>query len=138
MTFSPYSMNRVQGWAGNYEVIGGESNDADAVNEPDPIYYTMSARWEPIRACLEGTEYLRMHADVFLPQNPLELAESWQGRISRSTFSNYYGKVLRPILPAHESASSNGFCGKNTSACILKYSVPSKQARIGSHLALMV
>ena len=91
-------MNRVQGWAGNYEVIGGESNDADAVNEPDPIYYTMSARWEPIRACLEGTDFLRLHSDIFLPQNPLELAESWQGRISRSTFSNYYGKVLRTAV----------------------------------------
>ena len=98
MTFSPYSMNRAQGWAGNLTVSGGESTENDQVNAPDPLFFAMAAHWQPIRACLEGTEFLRQHADQFLPQNPLELADSWQGRVNRSTFSNYYGKVLRTAV----------------------------------------
>ena len=91
-------MNQAQGWAGDLTVSGGESTDNDQVNAPDPLFFAMASHWQPIRACLEGTEYLRQHADVFLPQNPLELADSWQGRVNRSTFSNYYGKVLRTAV----------------------------------------
>lgn len=91
-------MNAAQGWAGDLTVSGGESTDNDQVNSPDPLYFAMAAHWTPIRACLEGTEFLRQHSDQFLPQDPLELADSWRGRVNRSTFSNYYGKVLRTAV----------------------------------------
>ena len=86
-------MNRVQGWAGDYSTDGG--NDGDQVNAADPLWFAMAPHWTTIRACVEGTDYLRQNADVYLPQQPMELPESWQGRVSRSVFSPYFQKILR-------------------------------------------
>ena len=55
----------------------------------------MAPHWTTIRACVDGNEYLKQHADVYLPQQPMELQESWQGRVSRSVFSPYLQKILR-------------------------------------------
>ena len=98
MTFSPYSMNRAAGWAGDLTVSGGESTDNDQVNAADPLFFSMASHWDAIRAVTEGTDYLRQNCDRFLPQQPMELADSWQGRVNRSTFSNYFGKVLRTAV----------------------------------------
>ena len=58
----------------------------------------MATKWEVIRACERGTEYLRLHADRYLPQQPLELPESWQNRVSRSVFSPYLAKIVRTAV----------------------------------------
>jgi len=54
--------------------------------------------WEPVRACLEGTSYLRQNASRYLPQQPMELDASWQGRVSRSVFSPYFQRVVRTAV----------------------------------------
>ena len=93
MSVSPYSMNAAQGWAGDYQTNAGE--DADQVNSADPLWFSMAPHWATIRAVTEGTDFLRQNADVYLPQLPMELPESWQGRVNRSVFSPYFQKILR-------------------------------------------
>ena len=75
-------MNSAMGWAGNVQTTGG--SEEDQVNAADPLWFAMAPHWNTIRACVEGNEYLRQHADVYLPQQPMELPEAWQGRVSRS------------------------------------------------------
>ena len=87
-------MNAAMGWAGNVQT-DSQSGNGDEVNQADPLYYAMAAHWGKVRACLDGTEYLRLHCDEYLPQQPLELDESYQGRVSRSVFSPYFSKILR-------------------------------------------
>ena len=81
------------GWQGNVETSGGD--DASQVNAADPLWFAMAPHWQTVRACLEGTDYLRHNADQYLPQQPMELDESWQGRVKRSVFSPYFQKILR-------------------------------------------
>ena len=87
-------MNAAMGWAGNVQT-DSQSGNGDEVNQADPLYYAMAAHWGTVRACLDGTEYLRLHSDVYLPQQPLELDDSYRGRVERSVFSPYFQKVLR-------------------------------------------
>lgn len=86
-------MNSAMGWAGNVQTTGG--SEEDQVNAADPLWFAMAPHWNTIRACVEGNEYLKQHADVYLPQQPMELPEAWQGRVSRSVFSPYLQKILR-------------------------------------------
>ena len=86
-------MNSAMGWAGNVQTTGG--NEEDQVNAADPLWFAMAPHWATIRACIDGNEYLKQNADVYLPQQPMELPESWQGRVSRSVFSPYLQKILR-------------------------------------------
>ena len=86
-------MNSAMGWAGNVQTTGG--NEEDQVNAADPLWFSMAPHWTTIRACVDGNEYLKQHADVYLPQQPMELPESWQGRVGRSVFSPYLQKILR-------------------------------------------
>ena len=72
--------------------------DQDDPSVPDPAYWQQSIWWEPIRACLEGTAYLRTNAARYLPQQPMELDDSWRGRVSRSVFSPYFGRVVRTAV----------------------------------------
>lgn len=91
-------MNRLQGWAGNTQFDSSYTDQGDDPNVPDPLWFAMAPNWEIIQACTEGTPYLRLNAERYLPQQPLELHESWQGRVSRSTFSNYFSKVIRTAV----------------------------------------
>ena len=86
-------MYAAQGWGNSYETTS--AGNEDQVNAPDPLWFTMASHWATIRACIDGNEYLRQNADVYLPQQPMELPESWQGRVSRSVFSPYLQKILR-------------------------------------------
>ena len=86
-------MNTAMGWAGNVQTDGG--SDGDQVNAADPLWVAMKPHWDTVAACLEGTEYLRANKKKYLPQQPMELQESWEGRVSRSVFSPYFQKVLR-------------------------------------------
>jgi hypothetical protein len=73
-------------------------DDQDNPSIPDPAYYQQVMAWEPVRACLEGTSYLRQNAARYLPQQPMELDASWQGRVSRSVFSPYFQRVVRTAV----------------------------------------
>jgi hypothetical protein len=70
-------------------------DDQDNPSIPDPAYYQQVMAWEPIRAVLEGTSYLRQNAARYLPQQPMELDASWQGRVSRSVFTPLLQRVIR-------------------------------------------
>ena len=93
---APYVGNRDQ-W--DWQSISLQDyDDQDNPSIPDPIYYQQVMAWEPIRACLEGTTYLRQNAARYLPQQPMELDASWQGRVSRSVFSPYFQRVVRTAV----------------------------------------
>ena len=72
--------------------------DKDDPSIPDPAYWQQSMTWAPVRACLEGTSYLRLNAAQYLPQQPMELDDSWRGRVSRSVFSPYFQRVVRTAV----------------------------------------
>ena len=55
----------------------------------------MAPAWEIVRGVTEGTYYLQMNAERYLPQQPMELEESWRGRVARAAFSPYFSKILR-------------------------------------------
>lgn len=97
MSFSQ-SFNPViaDGWTGRASSTGNTSGDDPSV--PDPQYWAMAQRWEPVRACMEGTQYLRQNASRFLPQQPMELEDAWRGRVSRSVFSPFYQRVARTAV----------------------------------------
>lgn len=97
-----WTANQAQGWAGNPSQFGVAAgvvtNNPDSPNTIDPLYWTMSQWWEPVRAATEGTQYLRQNARRYLPQQPLELKEAWEGRVARSVFSPYFSRVVRTAI----------------------------------------
>jgi hypothetical protein len=80
-------------WQGATSV--GNFTDADDPSVPTAEYWHQTAKWEPVRACLEGTAYIRANANRYLPQNPLELDDAYRGRVSRSVYTPLFNKVLR-------------------------------------------
>ena len=52
-------------------------------------YLEMSRNWHPIDACIGGTDYLRINAAEYLPQEPMELEDAWKRRVSHATFSPF-------------------------------------------------
>jgi hypothetical protein len=58
----------------------------------------MSQWWAPIRACVEGTQYLRDNAIRYLPRQPREQEDAWKGRVARSVFSPYFSRVIRTAI----------------------------------------
>ena len=75
-----------------------EYSDQDDPSIPDGQYWQQAIWWEPIRACLEGTAYLRTNAARYLPQNPMELDDSWRGRVSRSVYTPLVNRVIRTAV----------------------------------------
>jgi len=51
-------------------------DDQDNPSIPDPAYYQQIMAWEPVRACLMGTSYLRQNAARYLL---LTTSRSWPG-----------------------------------------------------------
>lgn len=98
MSFSS-SVNPVRsdGWMGSQQLTSGV-RDSDDPSIPDPPYWAMQPRWEVVRACLEGTAYLRRNAARYLPQQPMELDDSYQGRVDRSVFSPFFQRVARTAV----------------------------------------
>jgi hypothetical protein len=80
-------------WQGATSV--GNFTDADDPSVPDPAYWQQTAAWEPIKAVLAGTSYLRQNAARYLPQQPMELDASWQDRVNRSVFTPLLQRVIR-------------------------------------------
>jgi hypothetical protein len=72
--------------------------DPEDPSVPDGSYWALCQWWEPIRACLEGTSYLRTNCHRYLPQQPRELDDAYRGRVSRSVFSPYFGRLARTAV----------------------------------------
>ena len=77
-----------------------ELDDDYAYNSPgdDPSYESeaylhMSQNWEPMDACVGGTQYLRYNAATYLPQEPQELEDAWKRRVSHATFAPYTVRI---------------------------------------------
>lgn len=93
-----------------YQTPNDENNFAQVGNDPSfesDAYLQMSMNWLPIDCCVGGTQFFRFNASTFLPQEPAELEDAWQRRVSHATFSPFTvriaeqaaGLVLRkPIL----------------------------------------
>jgi hypothetical protein len=53
----------------------------------------MSMNWLPIDCCTGGTQFFRYNAKTFLPQEPAELEDAWQRRVSHATFSPFTVRI---------------------------------------------
>jgi hypothetical protein len=73
-------------------------SDPEDPSIPDASFWQLAMWWEPIRACLEGTSYLRTNCHRYLPQQPRELDDAYRGRVSRSVFSPYFGRLARTAV----------------------------------------
>jgi hypothetical protein len=89
----PYTLN---GWERGTTLAG--FSDPEDPSIPDGQFWQLALCWEPVRACLEGTSYLRANSHRYLPQQPRELDDAYKGRVSRSVFSPYFGRVVRTAV----------------------------------------
>jgi hypothetical protein len=87
---------RLDGWERGTTLAG--FSDPEDPSIPDGAYWQLALWWEPIRACLEGTAYLRANSHRYLPQQPRELDDAYKGRVSRSVFSPYFGRLARTAV----------------------------------------
>ena len=56
-------------------------------------YLQMSVNWFPIDVCVGGTSFFRYNAETLLAQEPAELEDAWQRRVSRATFSPFTVRI---------------------------------------------
>jgi hypothetical protein len=87
---------RLDGWERGTTLAG--FSDPEDPSIPDGQHWQLCLWWEPIRACLEGTAYLRANSHRYLPQQPRELDDAYKGRVSRSVFSPYFGRLARTAV----------------------------------------
>ena len=79
-----------------YNKPNDESDQASIGNDPSfesNAYLEMSSAWLPIDCCVGGTEFFRTNASMFLPQEPAELDDAWQRRVSHATFSPFVVRI---------------------------------------------
>ena len=53
----------------------------------------MSTSWFPIDVCVGGTAFFRYNAEMLLPQEPQELEDAWQRRVSRATMTPFTVRI---------------------------------------------
>ena len=80
-----------------YQNVNDESQHGNLVGD-DPSFETdnylqMSVAWFPIDCCVGGTAFFRYNAETLLPQEPAELEDAWQRRVSRATFSPFTVRI---------------------------------------------
>lgn len=56
-------------------------------------YLEMSSAWLPIDLCVNGTEFFRVNARTFLPQEPAELDDAWERRVSHATVTPFTVRI---------------------------------------------
>ena len=56
-------------------------------------YLQMSTSWFPIDVCVGGTAFFRYNAEMLLPQEPQELEDAWQRRVSRATMTPFTVRI---------------------------------------------
>lgn len=97
-----WTANQAQGWAGNPTQFGAasgvSSHSVDDPNAVDPLVAAMAPAWEPIKAVTQGTTFIRKNPNKYLPQQPRELKDAWDGRVSRSVFTPYFNRLIRTAV----------------------------------------
>ena len=91
-----YPSQRPPGYA-PYQQLNDESQLGQVVGD-DPSfesdsYLQMSVNWFPIDVCTGGTSFFRYNATTLLPQEPAELEDAWQRRVSRATFAPFTVRI---------------------------------------------
>ena len=79
-----------------YTKPNDETDQASIGDDPSfesNAYLEMSSSWFPIDACVGGTEFFRHNAKLLLPQEPAELDDAWQRRVSHATFSPFVVRI---------------------------------------------
>ena len=83
--YSPYQKPNDENQVGS--VVGDDpSFESDA-------YLQMSVSWLPIDCCVGGTAFLRANARTFLSQEPQELEDAWERRVSRATIAPFTVRI---------------------------------------------
>ena len=91
-----YPAQRPPGFA-PFQQLNDESQLGQAIGD-DPsfesdAYLQMSVNWFPIDVCTGGTTFFRYNAKTLLPQEPAELEDAWQRRVSRATFAPFTVRI---------------------------------------------
>ena len=88
--YAPYNQPNDENQLG--QVVGDDpSFESDA-------YLQMSVNWFPIDVCVGGTSFFRYNAETLLAQEPAELEDAWQRRVSRATFSPFTVRIAEQAL----------------------------------------
>ena len=83
--FAPYQTPNDENQLGS--VVGDDpSFESDA-------YLQMSVNWFPIDVAVGGTNFFRYNCETLLAQEPAELEDAWQRRVSRATFSPFTVRI---------------------------------------------
>ena len=83
--YAPYNQPNDENQVG--QVVGDDpSFESDA-------YLQMSTSWFSIDCCVGGTAFFRYHAETFLSQEPQELEDAWQRRVSRATLTPFTVRI---------------------------------------------
>jgi hypothetical protein len=83
--YAPYNQPNDENQLGS--VVGDDpSFESDA-------YLQMSTSWFPIDVCVGGTAFFRYNAEMLLPQEPQELEDAWQRRVSRATMTPFTVRI---------------------------------------------
>ena len=83
--YAPYNQPNDENQVGS--VVGDDpSFESDA-------YLQMSTSWFPIDVVVGGTAFFRYNAEMLLPQEPQELEDAWQRRVSRATMTPFTVRI---------------------------------------------
>ena len=83
--YAPYNQPNDENQLGS--VVGDDpSFESDA-------YLQMSVNWFPIDVAVGGTNFFRYNCETLLAQEPAELEDAWQRRVSRATFSPFTVRI---------------------------------------------
>ncbi len=83
--YAPYNQPNDENQLGS--VVGDDpSFESDA-------YLQMSVNWFPVDVCVGGTAFFRYNCETLLAQEPAELEDAWQRRVSRATFSPFTVRI---------------------------------------------
>ena len=91
-----YPSQRPPGYA-PYQTPNDENQLGSVVGD-DPsfesdAYLQMSVNWFPIDVAVGGTNFFRYNCETLLAQEPAELEDAWQRRVSRATFSPFTVRI---------------------------------------------
>ena len=91
-----YPSQKPPGYA-PYQNINDENQVGQVVGD-DPsfesdAYLQMSTSWFPVDVVVGGTAFFRYNAEMLLPQEPQELEDAWQRRVSRATMTPFTVRI---------------------------------------------
>ena len=86
-----YPSNDFQSSYGNY-LIGASPTDDPFYRDTDVA--AMSDGWQIMEAVTNGSDWIRLNAASFLPQEPREDEDAWRSRVRRSVLSPFTVRIL--------------------------------------------